>query len=157
MNRNLALLLVFLAVISIANAIPQLNKRQTIFKKCPNPAPDNATTINKVTIQPDPLVPNKPGKITGSATTETEITEDYVFAFFITDLSFNYTPICDDGKTKSPTKEYNIDLTFDVPNVTQSDIMIATILNSKTNLTIACGPRYGMQNQELIWNNFINK
>ncbi|CAG8611553.1 19775_t:CDS:1, partial [Racocetra fulgida] len=108
------------------------------------PESDNATTINKITIEPDPLVANNPGRVTGSATTETEITEDYVFAFVFFDQSKkmfggNYTTICDDGKTKCPTKEYNIDLKFDVPAFTSSDIMAAAILNYKTNITIACG------------------
>ncbi|CAG8713522.1 17288_t:CDS:1, partial [Racocetra persica] len=112
--------------------------------KYPNPALDNATTINKVTIQPDLLVANNPGEITGSATTETEITEDYIFAFVFVDqsekiLGENRITICDDGKTKYLTKEYNIDFTFGVPNFTLSDIIIAAIFNYKTNLTIACG------------------
>lgn len=139
--------LFLLVVFSIVNAIPhKLIKRKITFSKCPTPqVPVNASTIYQVTIDPDLPVSNKVVTITGCANTPVDIIEGDLFVFGfkyinLKNIMYDYTDICSDGKTKCPTKNYDINFNIIAPDLPATYIIAAEIVRpSADNLTLTCG------------------
>ncbi|CAG8655930.1 24850_t:CDS:1 [Cetraspora pellucida] len=156
MIGKLTLLFVFLAALSMVNAFPyhHFTKRAAKFGQCPPPfqPPPITAVISDVSISPDPPKAGSELKVTGSATTNVDITKDDFFGFVILDITSPATPvpvfagkpvdIC--KKTTCPTKTFNFNEVYDLSSLKSLPatyivgVAIGPITND-TSLVLACG------------------
>ncbi|RGB24021.1 hypothetical protein C1646_745045 [Rhizophagus diaphanus] len=105
MRHNLILVAIFLATLSMINAIPhQLNKRATTFTTCPSGLSPNTLTA---TLQPDPPIAGQDCAITATGTFA--ITEGSKLLVQVFDFAANVVgepltaDICTTGGVTCPT------------------------------------------------------